>query len=297
MSESGVIARVWAALRGGQASDASEGTGRVPALGGWLRWSPALGGLTVFLYAAARDSSASSFLSVLAVGLAIAAAASVLGAFVGFLFGLPRTVDGGTVSADGTSPPRGGMASNTNLEEISDWLTKILVGIGLVQLGAFVTQLSRVGNSLAPGLGGGEGADAFAVCLIVYCMIDGFLLGYLWTRIVVSLRLKDAQRLLQATDAVLATPLPPPPPAPPPAPPGASPPAPATGERTGDLALPAEAPQPTPSGDPADAPNAESSDAARAEATPEHEGSVDAPPADPVGEARDAPPGEHGRTG
>jgi hypothetical protein len=223
MSERGLIARVRAAVRGGQTSDASGGSGRAPALGGLLRWSPGLAGLTVLLYAAARDSSASPFLRVLAVGLAIAAAASALGAFVGFLFGLPRTVDGGAVTADGTPTTRAGMATNTNLEEISDWLTKILVGIGLVQLGAFVTRLSKVGDSLAPGLGGGDGADAFAVCLLVYCMIDGFLLGYLWTRIVVSLRLKDAQRLLQATDAVLATPLPPPPPAPPPAPPGASP--------------------------------------------------------------------------
>ena len=228
MSQNGFSRFVNAVLRRNksgtdQQQRTDQQTSRPPALGSWLRWSPALGVAAVLIYAVGNDAPNVPFLRVLAVGLSVGAAASSVGALIGFLFGLPRTVDVTTGTAS-PAPARAALATNTNLEEISDWLTKILVGIGLVQLGAFVSQLSELGDSLAPGLGGGEGADAFAVGLVVYCLIDGFLLGYLWTRIVVSVRLRDTQRLLQASDEVLTTRLPPPPPAPAPAPPGTKPP-------------------------------------------------------------------------
>src|SRR4051812_27802494 len=64
---------------------------------------------------------------VFACALFISLAAALVGALAGFVFGIPKTVATGTPAATsaGTASPYQG---NTNLEEISDWLTKILVG-------------------------------------------------------------------------------------------------------------------------------------------------------------------------
>jgi hypothetical protein len=86
--------------------------------------------------------------SVLAVALLVAGAAFLGGALLGFLFGIPRSLAVEATPAGTTAEPveAGQRAalyrSNTNLEQISDWLTKILVGVGLVELGG---SLSRPG--------------------------------------------------------------------------------------------------------------------------------------------------------
>ncbi len=69
----------------------------------------------------------------IAVALFIAGAASAAGMFVGFLFGIPRSLQrepqtGGALNKVQSS--NGQYAVNTNLEQISDWLTKIIVGVG-----------------------------------------------------------------------------------------------------------------------------------------------------------------------
>jgi hypothetical protein len=238
--------------------DPSEPGGRSRlVMGLWLPASPLVLLLAVVAYALAEGSSVTGFLRLLGVGLMASSAAWLLGALVGFLFGLPRTVGGLATTVGSPTPEVAGapgaadvtdasaqqttmrveraitpalMRTNTNLEEISDWLTKILVGLGLVQLGAFVSRLDRSGAALAAGLGGGPAAKPFALGLLIYGLIDGFLFGYLWTRTVASLRLKSAEEALQRTlirdemiasvrNTLLASP-------PPPAPPTTLPPAP-----------------------------------------------------------------------
>jgi len=152
-----------------------------------------------------------TFWSVLAVGVMASAAALMLGALIGFLFGLPKSL--------GRTGSKALLATNTNLDEVSDWITKILVGLGLVQLGKVASGIGGLASALAPGLGGGTGAHPFASGLLVYSAVDGFLLGYLWTRIVVSMRLNEAAQALEARSEVLKEPLAAaPPPAPPPPP-------------------------------------------------------------------------------
>jgi hypothetical protein len=51
---------------------------------------------------------------------------------------------------------------NTNLEQISDWLTKILVGVGLTQLGRVGGALDAIGVSVGPLLGDSAAASTFA---------------------------------------------------------------------------------------------------------------------------------------
>lgn len=112
------------------------------------------------------------------VGLAVL----VIAALGGFLFGIPRALQQ-VPSANGT--PVGGAtryAINTNLEEISDWLTKIIVGVGLIQLGQIAELLGQLVASLAPGLGGQPSSRLVAGAELAFFGTWGFLIGYLLTR-------------------------------------------------------------------------------------------------------------------
>ncbi|MEV7781512.1 hypothetical protein [Kitasatospora sp. NPDC088351] len=129
-------------------------------------------------------------------GLVISGASAVLGGALGFLFGVPR-VRGGT----GAGEPQGSYAPNTNLEQVSDWLTKVLLGVGLTQLGSLGERLHQVGTALAPALGGEQGAVPFAAALVLYFLVLGFLAGWLVTRLTLPQVLSDAD---QALDLFLA---------------------------------------------------------------------------------------------
>jgi hypothetical protein len=128
----------------------------------------------------AQHSTQTSGSSIFGLGLAACAAALLAGALLGFLFGLPRTLEPRTRS------PNARLTTSTSLDQIADWLTKMLVGIGLVELGKIAHGVSSLGQALAPGLGNGPGAKSLAVALLLYSAADGFLLGYLWTRIDLS---------------------------------------------------------------------------------------------------------------
>jgi hypothetical protein len=162
-------------------------------LGFCIRLSPALIPIAVLIYAAADHlSKGSNFGSVVAVGIAAGAASLMSGVFVGFLFGLPQTLS--------QTKPKGFLTTNTSLDQITDWLTKILVGLGLVQLGKVSHGVSSLSSSLAPGLGDGSGAKAFATAILIYAAADGFLIGYLWARLVLSARFNAAAKALAKED-------------------------------------------------------------------------------------------------
>ena len=184
---------------------------------GWcICVSPLVIPLAVLIYAAADHlNPGTNFGSVTAVGIAAGAAALMSGVFVGFLFGLPQTL--------AQAKPTGLLTTNTSLDQITDWLTKILVGLGLVQLGKISHGVSKLSSSLAPGLGGGPGAKSFGTALLIFGAADGFLLGYLWARIVLSRRFNAAARALEKetieqVDLALKQSAPSPPPALPPEP-------------------------------------------------------------------------------
>jgi len=118
--------------------------------------------------------------------LLIALAAALGGAMAGFIFGIPKSVttaqtsnEMGTAAATITTQYQG----NSNLEQISDWLTKILVGAGLVQLGSIRDEFNALGSRLADsGCMGTAGWVAGPAVIVAY-VVTGFLLAYLWARI------------------------------------------------------------------------------------------------------------------
>jgi uncharacterized protein YneF (UPF0154 family) len=103
-----------------------------------------------------------------------------VGATGGFLFGVPRVNSG---------LRRTGLRPNSNIEAISDWLTKIIVGVGLVEfrkIGRFLDTIStQLGQSLAryPRAEIQSDATVFAKALIVYFILAGAIQGYLLTRL------------------------------------------------------------------------------------------------------------------
>src|SRR5262245_38208292 len=99
-----------------------------------------VGVLAMLTYASAFYPS--GFLVVASLGLLLAGGGLLIGGLFGFLFGIPRSLQRPSVKGDGSGgasdkpegPQSPAYRPNTNLEEISDWLTKILVGVGLTQI-------------------------------------------------------------------------------------------------------------------------------------------------------------------
>jgi len=76
---------------------------------------------------------------------------------------------------------------STNLAEVSDWLTKLLLGAGLVQLTSLGAPVSALINNVADGLDGGQPLPAsgapqvMAGAILVTYSVAGFLIGYVLT--------------------------------------------------------------------------------------------------------------------
>ena len=106
---------------------------------------------------------------------------------VGFLFAIPKVLQTDSKPGDSGYDQR----VNTNLEQISDWLTKIIVGLGLVELRAVPDKLQNAAKWMAQSLAtpGTQPSDAlisFAGAFIIFFSVLGFFAGYLATRLFLS---------------------------------------------------------------------------------------------------------------
>lgn len=129
-----------------------------------------------------------------------ALAFSLCGFFTGFLFGIPRVFQsaGQPLEDDGGSELKQlsyTQKVNTNLEQISDWLTKIIVGVGLVELRKVPGLLERLSIWVAGSWGrDNEGLISFSCSIILFFSILGFLGGYLTTRLFLAGAFERAER-------------------------------------------------------------------------------------------------------
>jgi hypothetical protein len=211
-----------------------------------LRYTPIAALIAVVLYAFTVKFLTSEWMDIVAVGSITFGAAFGVAAIIGFLFGVPRQLqrDGGDQIANG------GLLVNTNLEQISDWLTKIIVGVGLIEIGRLASGLNSLADVVI--LGTRDSDHAFALGLIIYSLADGFLVGYVWTRLELSAKLALADALLRPLPPPSPTP---PPPPPPPSPSAASPPSPAPPPSPPSPAPPTPSPSPTSAPSPSPAPS------------------------------------------
>jgi hypothetical protein len=122
----------------------------------------------------------------------VGVAAGFAGAFFGFLFGIPRSVVSARETTDATvgdkrrevgavvgnlDPDR--TQPNTNLEQISDWLTKILVGATLTQLGHIPTALGSLFATIGSAIGSNPADTVFVGALTIYTGLAGFVQGWI----------------------------------------------------------------------------------------------------------------------
>jgi hypothetical protein len=137
----------------------------------------------------------------IAVGLMIAAATTASAAGIGFLFALPRSVSI-SVPMGAERPSRGlTIRPNTNLEEVSDWLTKIIIGLTLTQLGKIPSVASHLFSVLGGSLGTPPQSVIFAGCLVVFSFTVGLVNGWLVTRVYIEQWMQGSDRTALAATA------------------------------------------------------------------------------------------------
>lgn len=119
----------------------------------------------------------------------LACGAFSIGSLLGLLFGIPRIAQ---VQSEGANVSDSKfLAANNNLIQISDWLTKILVGAGLTQLTKVPAALESFGTHYGTTIGGAD----IAVFLLMHFIVSGFLAGYLFTRLVLQHALHRADKV------------------------------------------------------------------------------------------------------
>ncbi|WP_446011014.1 hypothetical protein [Candidatus Electrothrix sp.] len=85
---------------------------------------------------------------------------------------------------------------NTNLEQISDWLTKMLVGAGLVEFKELVKFLVNISTDISADIGH-PNAQSIIIASILCFAILGFFITYFGTRLYIANALASANTELQ----------------------------------------------------------------------------------------------------
>jgi hypothetical protein len=134
----------------------------------------------------------------LGAALTLSGALLVVGYLVGLLFAVPKSVavtqavqTGSSTTATDEVTLRSPISVNTNFEQISDWLTKIIVGVGLVQARPIYQAGSVAANQIGEALqcasakGPGGGAMLGAAILLGFPTL-GLILGFFSVRLYIS---------------------------------------------------------------------------------------------------------------
>ncbi len=122
--------------------------------------------------------------SAFAAASMVSVASYLFGALIGILFGIPRAL---TNETSNNAPSRRLFVENTNLEQVSDWLTKIIVGVSLVELGNIVAGIKDLARTVAPIFGSPTAQnEVMAGAMIIYSAIFGFIAGYIRARTVLT---------------------------------------------------------------------------------------------------------------
>jgi hypothetical protein len=112
---------------------------------------------------------------------------AVIGGLFGFLFGMPKNSyhddhkSTEPKKENNSSKTKDTYQENTNLQEISDWMTKIIVGVGLTQFrsiyGEYVLITSKISSE------GGIGPHTIICMITIYFYVLGFFGSYFWAKL------------------------------------------------------------------------------------------------------------------
>jgi hypothetical protein len=159
-----------------------------------------VGPVGTFLYTFAGGRQL-SILATFGGAVLLMSAFGFAGGLIGFVFAIPRSrqeqraVQPAQQANEPQPPVRlSDYSANTNLEQISDWLTKIMIGIGLVEFKELSGLLWNTATTLAPMIGADASARPVALCLMMYSGLWGFFFAYLSTRLWLPKALTRAER-------------------------------------------------------------------------------------------------------
>lgn len=136
--------------------------------------------IACFAYA----NTSPDYWDLLGVLLIITFAIMLLGGLLGFLFAIPKLNKHYNPHEEYDKSTK--YMPNTNLEEVSDWLTKIIIGVTLTQLGKIPGYLRGMAGYIVDNSGAmlqADSAGLFLIALVIYSLITGFITGYFYTRI------------------------------------------------------------------------------------------------------------------
>jgi hypothetical protein len=124
---------------------------------------------------------------VIANTLIIIFSISIVGFLIGFIFGIPRSIkfrfDKTNNKLENSTDNQTYFADNTNLEEISDWITKIIVGLTLVESRKLLLFLENSATSIANSYPDSSiNLLVFSYSLLIFFSGYGFFGGYFWAR-------------------------------------------------------------------------------------------------------------------
>lgn len=168
---------------------------------------------------------AGGYLGVVGVAVLVGTAATVVGAVLGFIFAIPRAKERAeqvaeaveaaeaarTDNATGPKESREYLRTNSNLVRISDWLTTMLVGVGLTQINQLYLTLKMFGLYLQESYAHCSNKNACNVDVLgvlgpgvlVLGAVAGFLFMYLYTRLVLVELLNNIEGILRDLDQPL----------------------------------------------------------------------------------------------
>lgn len=148
----------------------------------------AFGMATILIYAIQYSNwNSGAVAKIVGVGLLTAGASLAAGAVLGFIFGVPKSQSAPSTNVSGTSATASSegqqFGANTNLEQISDWLAKTIVGVSLVELSKLPPLLDKLASYVSAGMGeASPSTKAVSLVIMIYFVSAGFLISYLWSR-------------------------------------------------------------------------------------------------------------------
>jgi hypothetical protein len=113
------------------------------------------------------------------------------------------SANSGETAVTGTAATTGNnqFGANTNLEQISDWLTKTIVGVSLVELSKVPPLLNKLATYVASGMSDATPhSKAVVLVILVYFVSAGFLTSYLWTRMELTRAFNDSTLSKRVSD-------------------------------------------------------------------------------------------------
>jgi len=143
-----------------------------------------------FLYGVSAEPDLRSGLRTFSLLWFASGAAFFAGTIGGFLFGVPKFVSNPAVNP----PDASRFKINTNLEDISDWFTKIILGLSLVHVDKVIGFIDSMGDNVAGAIGNVQGAKTIAISAMIYGAVCGFIFAYVWTSTSLRRNFEETER-------------------------------------------------------------------------------------------------------